>query len=248
MVRMIQRDHYQLLLAACVAQLIFFALPAPWSRLTSPGYLALGAIMLRSLGQGWTSSRHTWFNVHLYRATGWAALATGAFWMLTPVEQFFTGVPVAVLWSAFTVWSAMRLIVLMGQESRVDANVLRGALAGYLMLGLSGGLLSAVVETVEPGSFHGVDFTSQSMSEGPAGVWQLNFVRMNYFAFVSLTTTGYGDILPVTPMAQMVSIGLAVAGNTYLAIVMGVLIGRFGLRHSPGEESDCEKDGAKGDD
>jgi len=224
---MIQRDHYQLLLAACVAQLIFFALPAPWSRLASPGYLALGAIMLRSLGQGWTTSHHTWFNVHLYRATGWAALATGALWMVTPVELFVTGVPVAVLWSAFTVWSAIRLIVLMGQESRVDANVLRGALAGYLMLGLSGGLLSAVVETVQPGSFHGVDFTSRIMGEGPAGVWQLNFVRMNYFAFVSLTTTGYGDILPVTPMAQMVSIGLAVAGNSYLAIVMGLLIGRF---------------------
>jgi voltage-gated potassium channel len=233
MARVIQRDHYQLLLAGCVAQLIFFALPAPWSRLANPGYLALGGIMLGTLGQGWTSNRHSWFNVHLYRATGWAALATGAFWLVTPVEQFITGVPVAVLWSAFTVWSAMRLIVLMGQESRVDANVLRGALAGYLMLGLSGGLLSAVVETVQPGSFHGVDFTSQSMGGGPAGVWQLNFVRMNYFAFVSLTTTGYGDILPATPMAQMVSIGLAVAGNTYLAVVMGVLIGRFSASRTP---------------
>jgi hypothetical protein len=34
-------------------------------------------------------------------------------------------------------------------------------------------------------------------------------------------------------MAQMVSIGLAVAGNTYLAVVMGVLIGRFSASRAP---------------
>ena len=138
--------------------------------------------------------------------------------------------PVVVLWSLFTVWSALRLIRQLSEESRVDEAVLTGALAGYLMLGLSGGLLSAAVETVAPGSFSGVNLTVQN-PDGLAGVWRLDVVKLNYFAFVSLTTTGYGDILPVTPAAQMVSIALAVAGNSYLAIVMGVLIGRFSNRN-----------------
>jgi hypothetical protein len=74
-------------------------------------------------------------------------------------------------------------------------------------------------------------------------VWRLNFVKLNYFAFVSLTTTGYGDILPITPAAQMVSIALAVAGNSYLAIVLGMLIGRFGLRDNQDPGSPDEDTG-----
>ena len=57
-------------------------------------------------------------------------------------------------------------------------------------------------------------------------VWQFNFVRLNYFAFVSLTTVGFGDITPLTAQAQMASVALSVIGTFYLALVMGLLISR----------------------
>ena len=163
-------------------------------------------------------------------------------WLLTPLELRGTGVPVVVLWALFSVWSAQRLIRQLGEERSVDQAVLGGALAGYLMLGLSGGFLSAAVETVAPGSFTGVDL-SRAGPDALEPVWRLNFVKLNYFAFVSLTTTGYGDILPITPAAQMVSIALAVAGNSYLAIVLGMLIGRFGLRDNQDPGSPDEDTG-----
>jgi hypothetical protein len=43
----------------------------------------------------------------------------------------------------------------------------------------------------------------------------------------SLTTVGYGDIIPVRPLAQMGSLLLSVAGPLYIAVVMGVLISRL---------------------
>lgn len=234
-----RRHHYRLLLGGCVALLVIFTLPDPWGRLASPGYLVLGAIMLRALGGrgalgGRTRpSRHGSLHRRLYQGTGLATLAVGGLWLFTPLELRGTGVPVVLLWSLFSLWSAQRLIRQLGEERHVDQAVLSGALAGYLMLGLTGGFLSAAVETVAPGSFTGVDL----IPGGPDGlepVWRLDFVQLNYFAFVSLTTTGYGDILPVTPTAQMVSIALAVAGNSYLAIVLGLLIGRF----SQGDSTD----------
>ena len=225
-----RQHHYRLLLGSCVALLGIFTLPDPWNRLASPGYLALAGVMLRALGGGGGRRSHRGtLHRRLYQGTGIATLTVGGLWMLTPLELRDTGVPVVVLWALFSLWSTQRLIRQLNEERSVDQAVLSGALAGYLLLGLSGGILSAAVETVAPGSFSGVDLT-------PAGpnalelVWRLNFVRLNYFAFVSLTTTGYGDILPVTPAAQMVSIALAVAGNSYLAIVLGVLIGRFRMR------------------
>ena len=108
----------------------------------------------------------------------------------------------------------------------MNRTVLRGALAGYLMLGLAGGLVCAGLETAQPGSFQGVR-EAAVLADGLQPVWRLNFVSLNYFAFVSLTTTGYGDILPATPLAQMVSIVMAIAGNVYLTSVLGLLIGRF---------------------
>ncbi|TVS07597.1 MAG: two pore domain potassium channel family protein [Cyanobium sp. PLM2.Bin73] len=231
-----RRHLYRVLLASCVALLAIFTLPDPWGGLATPGYLVLGAVMVRTLGGDDGPNPRSALNRKLYRALGVASLAVGALWLLTPLELRDTGLPVAVIWSLFTVWSALRLIRQLSEERRVDEAVLTGALAGYLMLGLSGGLLSAAVETVAPGSFSGVEFTVPGQDD-LVGVWRLNFVRLNYFAFVSLTTTGYGDILPVTPAAQMVSIALAVAGNSYLAIVMGLLIGRFSNRSDGDDET-----------
>ena len=58
-------------------------------------------------------------------------------------------------------------------------------------------------------------------------VWARDFVHINYFAFVSLTTVGYGDIIPVRPAAQISSIGLSILGPFYIAVVMGLLISRL---------------------
>ena len=57
-------------------------------------------------------------------------------------------------------------------------------------------------------------------------------MRLNYFAFVSLTTMGYGDVTPQTPQAQMVSVAIATAGTFYVAAVMGVLISRLTVQES----------------
>jgi hypothetical protein len=53
------------------------------------------------------------------------------------------------------------------------------------------------------------------------------FSTINYFAFVCLTTVGFGDIKPMLPLSRMVSVATSIAGPLYLAAVMGVLIGRF---------------------
>jgi hypothetical protein len=53
------------------------------------------------------------------------------------------------------------------------------------------------------------------------------FSTINYYAFVCLTTVGFGDIKPMLPLSRMVSVATSIAGPLYLAAVMGVLIGRF---------------------
>ena len=47
------------------------------------------------------------------------------------------------------------------------------------------------------------------------------FLAINYYAFVCLTTVGFGEISPRLPLSRMVSVATSVAGPVYLAAVMG---------------------------
>jgi hypothetical protein len=46
-----------------------------------------------------------------------------------------------------------------------------------------------------------------------------------YFSFVTLCTLGYGDIVPVSPVAQTFSAVEAIIGQLYLAVLVARLVG-----------------------
>lgn len=220
---------YDQLLIVCVALMGCFALPYPWSRLASLGYLLLAATLMRGLGSAsdGVAAGCRWRG--WYRALGLTAFAVWLLWTFTPVEMRSTGVPVIVAWTVFGGWSAVLLIQRLAREHRVNASVLKGALAGYLMLGIAAGLLLCGLETIQPDSFRGIDL------HGPVdavniSVWGLNFAQLNYFAFVSLTTMGYGDVVPSAPAASMACVMIAIAGTFYIAVVMGLLISRLTIQ------------------
>ena len=106
-------------------------------------------------------------------------------------------------------------------------------------MGLAAGLLFAVLESLAPGSFVNSVATDVSLLRGAAGpaakLFSLDFVELNYYAFITLTTTGYGDISPVTPQSQMLSVMVAVSGTIYLALVMGLLISRYTVQDAEEE-------------
>ena len=83
----------------------------------------------------------------------------------------------------------------------------------------------STLQTIQPGSFEPLKFP---FGAGTSVFATSNvFSTINYFAFVCLTTVGFGDIKPMLPLSRMVSVGTSIAGPLYLAAVMGVLIGRF---------------------
>jgi hypothetical protein len=47
---------------------------------------------------------------------------------------------------------------------------------------------------------------------------------MLYFSFVTLTTLGYGDIVPVSGAAKMLASGEALFGQIYLAVFIARLV------------------------
>ena len=244
---------YKQLFVVTVVLLSFQALPPPAFRVHLLGSAVLNLLLLIELGC--VIPREAFVNVavdplavrnaRFYRMVGALGLVAQLIWVFTPASASFTGLPVMVLIGAFVFWSLQRLIGLLGRESNISREVIAGAVAGYLLLGLCGGLLFAVLETLQPGSFqnlvhlhHGYHDKALLVpsSELNKLIWDLDFSRIGYFAFVALTTTGFGDIVPVTPVAEVSTIALSIAGSLYLALVMGLLISRFTVQTQQEEE------------
>ena len=107
------------------------------------------------------------------------------------------------------------LLVVLGQTFRagpVTGHRIQGGIAGYLLLGLVWAQAYSLVEILHPGSFSGAI---------NAGAGHRSFA---YFSFVTLTTVGYGDILPVHPAARSLAMLEAVTGPLYVAILLARLV------------------------
>jgi voltage-gated potassium channel len=233
-----RRQHgYVSLLLTCLGVMACLMLPRGLRQLAAVGYLALPLVLLRTLGLRIDEGTWPTLRMHVYRFLALVTWVTSLVWYLTPLSHRSTGVPLLLLWSLLVLWSCERLVRTLALERRINREVLFGALAGYLLLGLAAGLLFSALETVVPGSFASTRAMDapvlrwQGANANPASpVWAVDFVELNYFAFVTLTTTGYGDIHPVTPQTQMLCVMVAITGTVYLAMVMGVLISRYTAR------------------
>jgi voltage-gated potassium channel len=99
----------------------------------------------------------------------------------------------------------------------VDLNKIIGAVALYLLIGFIWSLCYTILLEFSPNALTGME----------AGPWYDNMPTTTYFSFVTLTTLGYGDISPATPLAEIFVILEAVVGMFYLAVIVASLVGSF---------------------
>ena len=216
-----REHHLQLLLLFTLIAMVGFGVPRLlWA--THVGYSLIALLLTQVMVQ--PHEQPSWSR-RLYRGLGLLSVGTMWIWLLTPLELIYSGVPLALSWSLLVSWSVIRLVKRFALEPKVNEALLMGATAGYLHIGLTAGLVMSALETIQPGSFE--PLLLQAAEEGSVLAAAQAFSALNYYAFVCLTTVGFGDISPMLPLARMVSVATSITGPLYLAAVMGVLIGRF---------------------
>lgn len=219
------------LLWLCVAVMVCTALPPSLARLTWLGYPCICVLLMVGLSErpGWSSA----LAKRLYQAMGISSIAALVVWVFQPRSLLITGLPLLILFVLFIGWSLMRLMRRLARDAPSEGDLLAGALAGYLLLGIHGGLVLTVIDSVLPGSFR--DTATGALVQLPplgsaleaTSAWDVNVHRIMYFAFVSLTTVGYGDIAPIQPMARLASVALSILGPFYIAVVLGIVVSRW---------------------
>ena len=230
---------YAWLMSLCLLVMISFAFPKiTW--LGGLGY-ALIALLLTQLVM--IRKRVITLHDRLYQGLGVLALVTQLLWLFTPLRWHNSGIPLVVSWSVLVGWSVVRLVQRLARETKVTASVLMGAAAGYLLLGLTAGLVMMGLETIQPGSFEPIELAASAYAVDASVLTSVAvFSQLNYFAFICLTTVGFGDIEPMLPMARMLSVSTGIAGPIYLAVVMGVLIGRYAATVERQEDDPTRRD------
>jgi hypothetical protein len=100
------------------------------------------------------------------------------------------------------------------REGPITPARVRGAIAVYLLIGLIFALGYRLSVLVAPGSFN---LTSAPSNEA-------EMPTLVYFSFVTLTTLGYGDIIPVAPLARSFTNLEALVGQLFPAILIARLV------------------------
>ena len=95
----------------------------------------------------------------------------------------------------------------------VTADLVYCAISIYLLIGIGWAGIYTTVEVISPGSFSGTAASGDLL----------------YFSFVSLTTVGYGDVLPLSVLGKRLAIFEAAMGSIYMAVIIAMIVGRYML-------------------
>ncbi len=122
---------------------------------------------------------------------------------------------VIILNTIFFIVVTGALVAHVATAKEVYGSTLICAINSYLLIGLTLSLMFLILDTAIPESFMQVDSSKGS------------YPTFIYYGFVTLSTLGYGDITPDTPLARSFSIFTALFGQLYLVTIMAIIIGKL---------------------
>jgi hypothetical protein len=121
------------------------------------------------------------------------------------------------LWIGFIIASPIVILTRILRHPSVDLETILGAICSYLLIGIAFGSIYGMLQTV--GS---ENFFAQS---GPYE--RIDFL---YFSFIVLTTTGFGDLTPLTSIGKVLVTLEALIGQVFLVTIVASLVASFGFR------------------
>ena len=107
------------------------------------------------------------------------------------------------------------VLLVMFRQGPVSWSRIQGGVCAYLLIGMSWASAFDLVEQLHHGAFRFV--TDPTNMEELSG-------KLTYFSFATLTTVGFGDVLPVYPFARSLAIAEAIVGQLFPAILIGALV------------------------
>jgi len=126
-----------------------------------------------------------------------------------------------VLAAGFFGHAIWTMLVFILTCQRVTFNVVCASLCIYLLLGLVWALAYSVLDVLTPNAF---TWTVAGQTRPPFQVGKGDMAVL-YFSFATLTTLGYGDIVPTSPTSRVLASMEAIVGQLFLTVLVARLVG-----------------------
>ena len=126
-----------------------------------------------------------------------------------------------ILFLVFTLVSLLRAVV---RAERVTRDTIYGAISVYMLMAITWAAAYLLLVTVQP------DALTMDAARHPHHT--MDWFDCVFYSFVTLTSLGYGDILPMTAQARSLSMLEAVSGIMYVAILIARLVGLYSAMKS----------------
>jgi hypothetical protein len=176
-----------------------------------------------------------WLALRIAQAPRGVRLVANGLFVLTAVAAVAHLVTHSASSSPYVFTAASVLYVLapfwivrhIAYRQTVDQETMLGALAAYLFIGMAFAFVYRFLGTVQPSAFFG--------GEGDGSLSQDLF-----FSFVTLTTTGYGNLVPAGNPGQSLAVLEALLGQLFLVTAVGKLVSAWRPRRWRGASPDPE--------
>ena len=122
------------------------------------------------------------------------------------------GITVVFLFYIMTTFIAFRELFSRGP---IDLNKIFGSICVYLLAGLNWAILYYYQSILNHDAFNGLEYSDLKEK----------MFNLIYYSYVTLSTLGYGDITPNSPIAQVLGVLEALFGQFYIAILVAILVG-----------------------
>lgn len=129
------------------------------------------------------------------------------------------GLATALTQTAFYSVAALLMCIYMLSDARATIDELFAAAAAFMLLAFAWSTAYWCIEFLSPGAF---------VAANPARPERLTWFEFLYLSMTTLSTTGFGDIVPVTSAARSAVILEQFVGVLYVALVISRLAGFAG--------------------
>jgi hypothetical protein len=129
---------------------------------------------------------------------------------------------VALLDAAILASLPVIIVVRLRRRLYVSFQTVLGAVSIYLVIGMVFSWIDSAMSALAGASF----FTATG---------QMTASDYTYFSFITLSTVGYGDLVPADGLPRAAAVAEALLGQLYLVTIVALLVGNLGRERSPAE-------------
>jgi len=108
------------------------------------------------------------------------------------------------------------------QKSEVSESMILGSLSGFLLLIVVATFSFLLLDFSIPGSFQSL--VGDSIPQ--------KYQQLSYFSIVTITTIGYGDIVPVSQQARLLAGFWGVISQFYMVAIVGIIISKYSSKNN----------------